>query len=64
MMGQLREIAVGMAFDPAAQIDRVHAVDADQQHMFVAVSGMRMLHVVGLRDRDAARKYRARDRGG
>jgi hypothetical protein len=53
-----------MACEPAGQIDGVHAVDADQQHMLVAVSGMRMLHVLGLRNCDAAREHRAGDRSG
>ena len=64
MVGEAGEVAAGVVLDPTLQIDGVHAVDADQQHVLVAVSlGMSTVVIIRLRERDAAGKHRRRDRG-
>src|SRR5271155_5782905 len=62
--GQLGEIAAGVVLDPVGQVDRVHAVDADQQDVAVVAADSRA--VVGAdglaSERESAKAPTAVDR--
>ena len=64
MVGEQGEIAGRMVFDPVGQVDRVHAVNADQQDVFIITANGRILVVVGAGRLSAGAEQRRGPAGG